>query len=91
MNYSIMNRKRTMIGIMSLAVLTLSLLALLSLAPIVNAPFDDSTVLPTPTPFGVGGEIVPVNILQVLAPYLLVAGLGAGAILSLVVYRRRKS
>ena len=92
MNYSIMNRKRTIMGIISLAVLTLSLLSLVLLAPITNAAFSSDTTVPiTPTPFGVGGETVPVNILQVLWPYLLVASLGAGAILSLVIYRRRKS
>ncbi len=39
--------------------------------------------------FAVGGESVPVNILQVLSPYILVAILGVAAIATLFVYKRK--
>jgi hypothetical protein len=54
------------------------------------SPPPEITPEPTPTqPPTVGGEFAPVSILQLLAPYLLVACLGAAAIASLVMYRKR--
>jgi hypothetical protein len=87
MDYSIVNRKRAMLGIMFLLVLTLGLLALVLLVPVTNATIG----LPSSTPSFVGGEGVPVNIVQLLIPYLLVAVLGVGAILSWVSYRKLRS
>ncbi len=93
MNKSILNQKRIAVGTISILALTIGFITLMSTAPTVNAPFFDGqgpARPPTPTPpITVGGEIVPVNILQLLAPYLIVAFLGATALASLVIYRKR--
>jgi uncharacterized repeat protein (TIGR01451 family) len=54
-------------------------------------PSPSPTVTPSPTPRQsmVGGEVAPVNILQLLAPYLAAAFIGAVAIASLVMFRKR--
>jgi hypothetical protein len=90
MNYSILKHKRTVIDTMSFLALTIGLITLMSTAPTVNAAFEGGGPNPTPTPPPtVGGEFVPVNILQLLAPYLIVAFLGAAAFVSLVIYKKR--
>jgi fimbrial isopeptide formation D2 family protein len=61
---------------------------------IIALPTPSPTIVPTPTPTdqppSVGGEFAPVSILQLLAPYIAVAFIGAVAIASLVMYRKRK-
>jgi uncharacterized repeat protein (TIGR01451 family) len=55
-------------------------------------PTPSPTTPPTPGPTlppTVGGEFAPVSILQLLAPYLVVAFIGAAVIASLVMYRKR--
>jgi hypothetical protein len=86
-----MNYRHASIGTVSFAVLTLSLLSLVLLTPITNAAPSDSTTTATPTPFFVGGEYVPVNILQLLAPFLIIAALGAAALAVLVLSRKATS
>jgi hypothetical protein len=89
MNYSVLNHKRATLGIISFAVLMLSLLSLVLLVPIANASTaGDTTTLPTPTPPWVGGEFVPANILQLLTPYLIIAALGVVAVVALVLYKK---
>jgi len=44
-----------------------------------------------PPPVPVGGFIVPVNRLELVAPWLGLVGLASGAVLTVVVVRRRKS
>ncbi len=87
MNNLILKHKRKKIGTISILALTIGLIALMSTVPNVYAPAFDG---PTPTPpTTVGGEFVPVNIWQLLAPYLIVAFLGVAALVSIVIYRRR--
>jgi uncharacterized repeat protein (TIGR01451 family) len=61
----------------------------------VNPPATPSPPPPTPTltprPSTVGGESVPLNILQLISPYIVVAALGAIAVASLVLYKKRVS
>lgn len=89
-----MKYKHALVGKVSFAVLTISLLSLVLLAPITNAPPappGPDSLLPTPTPFGVGGEYVPVSILQLLAPYLIIAALGAAALALLILSKKSAS
>ena len=91
MNKSILNHKRIAVGTISILALTIGLITLMSTAPTVNAGTNNE-IPPTPTPpITVGGEIVPVNMLQLLAPYLIVAFLGAATLASLVIYKRRRT
>ncbi len=46
---------------------------------------------PPTTPDFVGGESVPLNMIQLLSPYLIVAALGASAIVALVLCKKRVS
>jgi uncharacterized repeat protein (TIGR01451 family) len=58
----------------------------------VNDP-PPSTPTPTlpPPPSTVGGETVPMNLIQVLSPYLVVAALGAVAVVTLALYKKKPS
>ena len=80
-----MNHKHATKGIISIAILTLSLLSLMLLTPFANA----ALTTPSPTPPSVGGETVPVDILQLLAPYLIIAALGVAAIVAIVLYKKK--
>jgi uncharacterized repeat protein (TIGR01451 family) len=63
-----------------------------------NPGTTDTVIIQTPTPTppttgapsGVGGEIVPVNILQLLAPYLTIAFLVTAGLSSVLIYKHRK-
>jgi len=58
------------------------------LIPPSPTPIVTQTPFPSQPP-SVGGEFAPVSILQLLAPYLVVAFIGAIAVASLVMYRKR--
>jgi fimbrial isopeptide formation D2 family protein len=57
-------------------------------------PTPTPTPVVTPSPFpsqpSVGGEFAPVSMLELLAPYVVVAFIGAVAIATLVMYRKRE-
>jgi uncharacterized repeat protein (TIGR01451 family) len=59
--------------------------------PPTPTPSPTPTVTQTPFPSqpSVGGEFAPVSVLELMAPYVVVAFIGAVAIASLVMYRKR--
>jgi hypothetical protein len=50
---------------------------------------ERSTVVAPPQPTPVGGEIVDINLLQILVPYLMIVLLATAALGSLLRYRKR--
>jgi hypothetical protein len=75
------------------AFIAISLLAIFLMTGIIGLAyaFNDGygpVTTPTPPPV-VGGEFAPAGILQLLAPYLLVAFVGAAVIASIVIYKKR--
>jgi hypothetical protein len=75
---------RTKIHTISLLALTIALIALVSTASTANAGPNGSLQAP------VGGEIVEVNILPLLVPYVIIPLIVAAALLSVLIYKHRK-
>jgi hypothetical protein len=86
MNKSLLNHMGISVGTISILVLMIGLMTLLSTAPTITAPSFDGYGTPIPP---VGGEFMPVNILQLLMPYLIIGFLGVAVILSIVLLVKR--
>jgi hypothetical protein len=65
-----------------------------ALSGVTDQPYAEAGIAlnPSSAPMAVGGEIIPINLVQVLMPWLaLVAVLGTVSVWTLLVKRRRES